>query len=154
MTPGLWLTAIKDILVLVAVGFLVYLLVSYGGNRVEKKDLAQLTEQIKANADLVIQWHKEDSDANAKRDQSLAQLHADVATPRAPVIVRIPVSQAGAMPAAPSAAAGENPHGSGTPSGCGSASQEVNIRPDLDALEMKYGEALIKCRSILDKWPH
>ncbi len=153
MTPGMWLTAIKDILVLVAIGILGWLLVSYGQNRVEKKDMKALEQRLIDNAATQTRWREEDTHANTKRDQSLAALHTAVSAPHPPVIVRIPAPQAPGLPATAGEASGAHSECGGTAGGRGGASVEVNIRPDLDALKLKYGTALIDCQAVLDKWP-
>jgi len=153
MTPGMWLTAIKDILVLVAVGVLGWLLVSYGQNRVEKKDMKALEQRIVDNAATQKRWRDEDTHANTQRDASLAQLHADVNAHSKPLIVRVPAPQTPGLPTAASEASGAHSECGGTGNGSGGPWRQIDIRPDLTALKLKYGAALIDCQAALDKWP-
>ena len=153
MSLALWLGAIKSILELVAVGVLGFLVMSYGESRVDKRDLQQLTDRITENGKTLTRWREEESHANTQRDAALAALHAAVAAHHDPIIVRVPVGEARPMPGNPGEARGEHSQCLGTGGGLGSPWAQVDIRPDLDALELKYGQALIDCKAVLDKWP-
>lgn len=153
MSPATYISLARDIIVIAVIGFLAYLLVSFGENRVEKKDFQALEQRIKDNAATEARWRKEDTDANDKRDKALAALHADVSAPHAPIIVRVPVAQTPGLPAHPGEAGNAHPECAGTGSGHGGAGTEVDRRPDVEAFKLKYGTALIDCQAVLDHWP-
>jgi len=153
VTPAAYISLARDIIVLALVGFLVYLLISFGENRVEKKDLKALEQRIVDNAATQKRWRDEDTNANTLRDASLAALHTAVAAHSKPVIVRIPAPQAPGLPAHPGEASGTPAECGGAGSGSGGPWRQIDIRPDLTALKLKYGAALIDCQAVLDKWP-
>jgi len=153
VTPAAYISLARDIIVLALVGFLVYLLISFGENRVEKKDLKALEQRIVDNAATQKRWRDEDTHANTQRDASLAQLHADVNAHSKPVIVRVPAPQAPGLPSTAGEATSAHPECGGAGSGSGGPWRQIDIRPDLTALKLKYGAALIDCKAVLDKWP-
>jgi len=153
VTPAAIYTAVRDLIVLGVLGFIVWRIYTDGANAVKVTDMAAVQKQLAANASQVAQWQKESSDANLKRESELAQVSATIGAQRAPVLVchgpasPDPVPSAAPTPdSGPTASRGFN-------AGSGASAQPVNVRPAINAVELKYERALTECRSALAKWP-
>lgn len=150
MTPSAYIALARDIIIVVALGLLIWLLVSFGSDRVKVADMKALQKQLTTNAKTETDWRKAQTDANAQRDTDLAKVVAAIGSQHAPVIVRsgpartcpLPVSTTQAS--SPPAAAGGTDVGSGV---------DRDIRPQLNAFELKAETAIADCRAALDGWP-
>jgi hypothetical protein len=152
MTVGEWITLIKDFIVLVAVGLFAVMLIQFGEDRVKRQDVVALQKQITQNASIESQWHQESLNATSTGQKAVNDLTAALAK-QPPVIVRVR-PQGGPVPAAAGAAGGCTAANPGTAAaGSGSAVQSVDLRPVLNAFELKYGTALADCRVLYDAWP-
>ena len=147
MTPGQILVLVRDVLVLGALGFVIYRIYVDGENRVRQQDMQAVEKQLATNTLEQRQWAQDIRDAEAKRIEDMEHVSAAIAAQRAPVIVRVPAG-AGTMPRASS------PPATGTACPRGPAEGPgVDIRPALNALEFKYERALADCRAVLAEWP-
>jgi hypothetical protein len=150
VTPGAIIAVIRDLIILIALGLLIWLLVSFGSDRVKVADMKALQKQITSNATTEAIWRKEQTDANTQRDTDLAKVAVGIALQRTPVIVRsgparaCPVSVAAAKASSSPAAAG------GVDAGLGG---DRDIRPQLNAFELKAETAIADCRAALEGWP-
>lgn len=144
MTPAAIIALIKDIVIVIAIGAVIYVLVAYGKDIVKVADIAAVQKQIAANAQTVAGWRQEQVNAEAKHTEELAQVSAAIGAQRSPIILQSVTPKAGTCPV-PGAAAG--------PAGPPAASGPVDIRPGINAFELKYETALADCRSALAQWP-
>lgn len=147
MTPTAVISLIKDIVIVIAIGFVVYVLVTYGKDLVKISDMKELQKQLKDNAALVEKWQKDASNADATHAAALATINSTIAGQQRPVFVRqqscpVPVS-------ANSVQAG----GQQNPSGGADQGRGIDYRPTINRFEQKYETALADCYAALDKWP-
>jgi predicted metalloprotease len=154
VTPTAIIALLRDIVIVGAIGFIVYVLITYGKDVVKIADMKAVQEQITKNAETTAQWQKEATDANTKRDADLAAVAATISSHRDPVyIVRDRPTSAGTVSANTGQASGQASGAGGTDAGVRSDRQRVDIRPEINAYELKYETALVDCYAGLDKWP-
>jgi hypothetical protein len=154
MTPTAIIALVKDVVILIAAGLAVYLCVSYGKDFVKIADMKALQVQLTQNALTETQWRKEQTDANTKRDTDLAKVADTIAGQRAPVYIMRGPASSGAVPNAACQASGPPASAGRTDAGRGSDRQPVDLRPQVNAFELKYETAIADCRAALDQWPH
>lgn len=147
MTPGQIIALVRDVVILIALGLLIWLLISYGKDVVKVSDMRAVQKQIDTNAQTEAQWRKEQTDANQARDTQIAQVGAAIASQRAPVRLCGP-TRASPLPSPTAAPSGSNTVPGGTDSGSG-----VDLRPAINAFELKYETAFASCRAALAGWP-
>jgi hypothetical protein len=148
VTPGAYIALARDIIVLIALGALIWLLVSYGKDVVKVADMKAVQQQIVANAKTEQSWRETQTNANLKHDSDLATVRAAIGAQRAPVIVRSGPPRACPVPVN-SAQAGSPP----APAGGTDPGPGVDSRPLINAFELKYETALADARKCLDSWP-
>lgn len=154
MTLTAIIALIKDLVIVAAIGLLVYVLVTYGKDIVKVADLQGLQKQITQNSKTEADWRKEQTDANTKRDVDLSKVTFAIDSQRAPVyIVRGGSSSPGPVPANHAQAGGQAAGAGGADAGRGGDSQPVDVRPQINAFELKYETAIADCRAALDSWP-
>lgn len=151
MSFTVFLSLARDFAIVGALGFIVWKLVDFGEDRIKAQDLKAVQAQIAHNVELQSQWQAKSEAADAQRTQDLADLAARIDANHQPVIVRIaphpsPVPIAAACPVSPVAASGAADNGSGGDSG-------PDVRPLINAFELKYETALAGCRAALAQWP-
>jgi hypothetical protein len=155
MTPAQIYTAVRDLVILVVIGFIAWRVYSDGENSVKAADMKAVQTQLKANSDQLAAWQKESTDANVQRATELAQVRTDIASHASqPVYVMRGPAGAGPVPSVapatgcPAAAGGSANAGPGSNPGA-----LVNVRPELEQFEQKYETALANCRDVLASWP-
>ena len=153
MTPAQIVSAVRDLAILAALGFVLWYVHRADENAAAVRDLKSDTKQLVQNQQTTDRWHQEQTDANTKSNDAMAALARAVSN-QPPVIVRVPASKAPDVPAHPGEAARPAPDEGGVPAGHGAAGQEVDRRPDIAAYELKYGAALIQGQKCYDSWPH
>lgn len=153
MTPAMIYQAVRDLLIVGALGFVLLYVHRADENANEVRNLKADTAQLVKNQADTDRWHQEQTDANTKASGDMAALTRTVLD-RPPIIVRVPAGQAATVPAHPGEASGPAPDAGGVPAGHGAAGQEVDRRPDVAAYELKYGAALIQAQKCFDSWPH
>lgn len=152
MTPGQIIALIKDLAIVVTLGLAIWLLISYGKDIVKVSDMKAVQKQLAQNAITEAQWRQEQEAANAQRDTQLAQVGAAIANQHAPVLVcRSP--NPGPVPSVPAATADAHPGIGGTDTGPGGGDKPIDIRPAINAFELKYETALADCRAAIASWP-
>lgn len=147
MTPGAIISLIKDAIIIIAIGLVVYFLINYGKDIVKISDMKALQKQIQANADTIEKWRKESIDADTKRSADLAQVAATIDKQHTPVFVRNPPGSC-TVPSTTSKAGDQPSQPAGSDQGRG-----IDYRPAVNQYESKYSTALIECYAALDKWP-
>lgn len=147
MTPPAIYTLVKDLIILAALGFVIFKLIDYGEDRVKKQDLAAVSKQIDANAAQVTAWTRQRESADAQAKSDMADISARIGAQRAPIIVRVPAG-ASTVPGIAATSVCPTPEGGGSDNGSG-----VDIRASINAFELKYEGALTQCRAVLAAWP-
>jgi hypothetical protein len=147
MTPAAIIALIKDAVIVIALGAVAYMLITYGKDIVKVQDVKDLQKQLTHNAEQAAAWQKESTDADTKHVATLAQIAGTIDKQRTPVFVRGP-SCPSAVPPDPGKAGGQ-PGASGTTD----AGRGVDYRPTVNQFELKYETALADCYTALDKWP-
>lgn len=148
MTPAAIIALVRDVVILVALAALIYLLITYGKDVVKVADMKAVQQQLTANAQTQAQWAAEARDADLKRSQDLDKVTGAISAQRAPVFVRsgpasaCPVSQPAAQAASRPPAAGGDEPGAGE-----------DLRPALNAYEVRLETVIADCRNALEKWP-
>lgn len=147
MTPAAYIALARDIVILIALGLLIWLLVAFGRDMIKVKDMKAVQAQIAQNSQQVAQWAQEARDAQTQRTQDMAQVSAAIAAQHAPIVLRgpssaCPVPRDSAEAPSQSAAPGSADTGSG-----------VDLRPAISGFELKYETALADCRQALASWP-
>lgn len=149
MTPAAYIALARDIGIALALAFLVWKIYGAGENAVKVADLRALQFQIAEQAKTVEDWRQENTNANDQLSRDLASLHTPAAdkppvwlcdrpaSPRSPVL---------STPAASTGSAHPAPGGS-------DAGRGRDIRPQVEALKLKYETALAECRAVLAQWP-
>jgi hypothetical protein len=147
VTPAAIISLVKDIVIVAAIGFLVFIFVTYGKDVVKVADMKAVQKQLTENSATIARWQKESTDADANHVSVLAQITASIDKQRAPVFVRGPTCP-NAVPA-PAPKAGDStsaPRVVDTGRG-------IDYRPVINQFELKYETALTDCYTALDKWP-
>lgn len=149
MTPGMYIALARDIGIALALGFLVWKIYNAGENAVKVSDLKALQFQIAEQAKTVEDWHQESTNANDQLSRDLASLHAP-APDKPPVwLCNVPASPGRAVLPTPAASTDSaHPALGGTDDG-----RRRDIRPQVEALKLKYETALAECRSVIAQWP-
>lgn len=150
MTPGQIISLIRDAVVVVAIGIILWLVYRGGEDRVKASDLKALQKQLDKQAQIADTWHKEATDANDKLTQTLATINA------APVVVHDWVRQPAcrpvlSAPTGPASAPRPDPTGV-QPERGGDA--EADRRDSIVAeFKARWSTELATCQSFLDQWP-
>lgn len=156
MTPGEIVALIKDLVILAAVAVLAWLLITFGKDLVKVSDMKAFQKQLAASQALETQWRSNQDNANLKRDQALAQVNASIAAQHAPVLLCRQPPTPHALPAVPAQTAGSGASPGGPDAGPGGdpgAPDPVDVRPAINAFEIKYEKPLADCQAVLDGWP-
>lgn len=152
MTPGAIIALVRDLVIVIALGLLIWLLISYGKDMVKVSDMKAVQKQLDANTKQVAQWSQEASNAQTQRTQDLAQVSAAIAAHSQPIVVlRDRPASPGTVSSTPASASGQSA-ACGSADG-GSGKDTVDIRPDISAFERKYESALADCRAAVASWP-
>jgi hypothetical protein len=148
MTPSAIIALVKDAVIIIAIGLIAYVLITYGMDVVKVSDMKAVEKQITQNAADAARWQKEASDANTKRDADLAAVAATISSHRDPVYLVRNAPRAEPVPGHPSKTGDQASGTGGTDAG-----SRINRRPDINAYEMKVETALADCYAGLDQWP-
>lgn len=155
MTPSQVIALIRDVLILAALGFLVWWIWRSGEDRVKVTDMAAVQKQLAANARTLEQWKAQSTQAETQHAADLETIRSTLAQHSAPILVRVPAPAAGpyALPGASPAPRCEPAGAGGDHGATGGGSRTVDIRPAVTAVEERAEEALADCRAALAKWP-
>jgi hypothetical protein len=155
MTPSQILAIARDVVILAALGFVVWWIWRSGEDRIKVQDITAVQEQLKANAKQLADWKKESADADAQRATDLQGVR-DLIAHGKPLVVRLAPAAPGpgAVPGAATGASGGAACPGSADAGSGSGTRTVDLRPAIAALETRYETALADCRAVLAKWPH
>lgn len=154
MTPGEIITLVKDVIILIALGLLIWLLITFGKDLVKVQDMKDFQKQLQQNTALEAKWHKDQIDANDKHDRDLQGVTSAIAQQRAPVLVchNAAPKQLPANP--PSAGAGPTQPGPVDPGPrVDSEPTVVDIRPQLNRFEVAVEKIVADCRRAVESWP-
>jgi hypothetical protein len=142
-----WLTIARDVVIVGALGFIAWYLHHTGANSVKLADFQAVQKQLAANHQIEQQNAQAAAQAQVTHDQELLALNARIAGQHAPILL-CQSPHPSPVPAAP--ATPESPH---TASGTANTATRVDIRPAIDAFELKFESALADCRQTLASWP-
>lgn len=148
MTPTAIIALARDLIILVALGLLIYLLISYGKDLVKVNDMKAVTAQLQRNTQQQAQWRKEQADADAQHDLDLAAVTNTIGANQRPVYILRGPPNTCVVPAVPGKTGGDNPKGGRADQGPGGDS-----RAAINALELKYEAAFADCRRLDQGWP-
>lgn len=76
MTPAAIYTAVRDFLIVAAIGFLIYRVYTDGKNAVHAEQLTELQKQIGEQAKTLKQWHTDTTNANTELAASIGRINA------------------------------------------------------------------------------
>lgn len=141
MTPGQYIALARDVLIVAALGFVIWFLYHSGRQAAQVAQMEALEKQVQANAHQEMIWQQEHNDALAELSSELSSINGSIARNHTPVIVQNRPS--GGVPGDPAKAANQPPESGG-----------VDIRSGVNAFESKYETALAECRAALASWPH
>jgi hypothetical protein len=156
MTPAQIVSAVRDLVILLALGAVLWYVHRADENAFKVADLTAVTKQLNTNAATAARYSKEASDAQSTLAQQMAATAAAVSSQSAPVLL-CPAAPGPRAVSGPTARAAGQPASPGRPNTGprgDSVVAQVDIRPELNAFELKYEDALSSCRSVLDQWPH
>lgn len=150
MSPTLIIAIVRDVAIVGALIFIVWWIRTSGANAVKVSDMQAVQKQIAAQATQQAQWAQEARNAAIQRTQDMAQVTAAIGAQRAPILVQ-PATQPACpdhLPASPAASSSSTAGSGGIISGAGR-----DIRPAINAFELKYETALADCRAAIASWP-
>ena len=154
MTPAAIYAAVRDVLILAVIGFIAFKVYELGADQVKVADMKAVQKQLSSNAAQAAAWQKESSDANAQRAQDLEDVRAAVAAHGSePVYIVRNAPSGGAVPAPAAAAGCGRPASGGTDAGPRGDPLAVDVRPAINAFELKYETVLANCRAAIASWP-
>lgn len=152
MTPAAYIALARDIVILIALGLLIWLLIVFGRDMVKVSDMKAVQKQITQNAITEAQWRQEQANANTQRDAQLAQVGAAIANQHAPVLVCRP-SHPSPVPSHPAEAPSSPPAAGGTDAATRSDPESIDVRPAINAYELGVEKVVADCRAALAGWP-
>jgi hypothetical protein len=149
-----YLTAVKDVLILIGVGLVLWFVWRAGTDHVGKKELSDLQAQISAQGKQVAVWRQESNDAQTKLSQDMQRINTAASTP---VIHRWvcqqPSPKSSVLPPASGKAGPVISSGGGFQSGTGAV--PGNDWRDLAtaAFKQRWETVLAECRAEDNQWP-
>jgi hypothetical protein len=149
MTFSAYLSLARDLLIVSALGYILWVVHSQAENSVKVADMQAVEKQVLANAQTLSRWSQEAHDAEVKRETDMAGVTALIGAQHAPIRLCIPPK---ASPGTVSGNPASTPSGTAASGGTDAGSGE-DIRPAINAYELKYESALASCRSVLSQWP-
>lgn len=150
MTVSAIIALVRDIAILIALGFIIWWIRSEGENTVKLADLQAVQKQLDTQSKEVSQWHQEALDAQNQHTQDLAQVTAAIGAQRQPVrLCNAP--RPDPVPAHPAAATSDTAGTGGIISSARDDSRDV--RPDLNAFELRIEKTVADCRLLQQSWP-
>lgn len=153
MSPVAVIALVRDILIVVALAFVVWWIRHDGVNSAKVGDLQAIQSQLADNALRQQKIAQEVSNAQAQHTQDLQTISAAIASHSAePVRVCVSPSPS-AVHGIPTASSANPAAGRSVDPGPGVAVPPIDIRPGLIAFEQHYENALADCRQALAQWP-
>ena len=148
MTPAQIIALVRDAAIVAALAFILWYVHRADVNSIAVADFKAVQKQVETNAKTISQWHQEAQDAEIKRQQDMDRVSSSIASQHAPIVLRVPPSSS-TVPGNPPSPSGGSACTGGSTEGPG-----VDLRPQINAFESKYEEALGQCRAVLASWPH
>ena len=148
MTPAQIIALVRDGLIVGALAFILWYVHRADVNAIAVADFKAVQKQVETNAKTLSKWHQEAQDAEVQRQKDMDRVSSSIASQHAPIVLRIPTGSS-TVPGNPS-----SPSGSSACSGGSTEGPGVDLRPQINAFESKYEEALGQCRAVLASWPH
>lgn len=149
-----YFTMAKDLVILIALGAVLYLVYRGGEDRVRAKDLQGLQDQMKAQGRILEGWRTESKDANDKLAKDVAAINAAAANPVKHTWV---CTQSGGKPTVLSGSAGQadsgHPAGGGVQPGPGEAIDGDRRDAIVAGFKQRWETTLAGCRAEDAQWP-
>lgn len=148
MTPATYIALARDLIILIALGLLIWLLISFGRDTIKVADMQIVQKQLDANSKTLARWAQEARDAQDQRTRDLDKVSAAIGAQRAPIVVLRDPSRPSALSAVPAPTPGQPAQTRGT-----DASAGINIRGEINRFELRTESAIAECRAGLAEWP-
>lgn len=154
MTPSLYLAAARDIVILAAIGLLLWWVYRSGQNAVKASDLKGLQSEIQQQAKTLSDWRKEATDANEQLSQDVSAINAAAAIPVQHVWVRDTSCPQPAVLPTPAGKANGEPAAAGP--------VQPGVRTDAEAdrrdaivgdFKQRWETTIAQCRALDAQWP-
>ena len=162
MTPAQILAIVKDVVIVLAVGFLLWFVYHTGQNSVKTEDIKALQQRIEDNARTETQWRNDKTAADKQLASDVAAINSAAQLPKPPVWV-CNSNNRGSVPAVAGKADSSNSRVGTIERGSGSGAdatieavstdEPYDARPAIEEVKKKYETVLAECRSVLDQWP-
>lgn len=160
MTPGMWLAAIKDIIIVIAIIFIGWFVWHAGQQNVHVDDFKALQKNIQQNAQQEESWRADKSIADQKLASDVAKINSPggvSSAPTKPVFVCSYPASSGKLPAHPGPTVDSGATTGTAVAGPGQGSQPAPVvfdaRSQLEEFKAKYETSLAECRNMFDTWP-
>lgn len=150
MTLSAYIALARDLIILIALAALIWLLVSYGKDVIKVHDMTAVSKQIAQNATTEAQWRQKADNAQVQLTTELADLRSRIDAQHTPVIVHTGPAHTCPVPGPATTSASSPPAGGTADAGSGG---DIDVRPSINAFELKYEKALADCRAALASWP-
>jgi hypothetical protein len=150
MTPAAIYTGVRDLLIIVAIGFVLWKVYHAGVDANQVKDLQTTLSQVQVQGEQRQQWQQKQDDAETQHAKDLAAINARLDEQHTPVVVHL-VAQPGTSQVLPSPAS--PPTGAAPGRGGADAGSGIDLRPWINAFEAKYEQEFADCRRLRDSWP-
>jgi hypothetical protein len=145
---------IRDAIILIALGFIVWWIRTDAVKSIKIADLKAVQSQLADNALRQAQFAQEAIHAQDQHTQDLQTISAAIASHSASPVLLCQSPDPSPMHGV-SPTSGAQPAASGkTDPGSGSPPAPVNIRNSVTGFEQEYENALADCRQALASWPH
>lgn len=149
LTIAQWITVARDVFVVAALGWILFYIHRAEQNAVKVADMQAVQKQLSDNVAQEAKWEQQRENAEAQQTVDMQAVATAVAQQHSPVIVRVPAGPS-PVPRDPGSPAGGTAGAGSTQPGPGAS---IDVRPALNAFELKYEAYLAECRSILKEWP-
>lgn len=154
MSPAAIFSLVKDGLIAIAIGVLIYMVYRAGEDRVHAKDIQGLQDQIKRQGDILADWRKEAFDAQEKLASDVAAINAAPALQHRWLCSQPTNSPKPAvLPGAAGQADSSDPTGGGVQPGRGTDADGARRDAILDAFKKRWEIVLAGCRAEDAQWP-
>jgi len=147
MTPGQIIALVRDAIIVIGIGLLLWMVRESGKNADIKEDMKAMQKQLQLNAQLSGKWESERITAEAQRYADMQTVTNAINSHREPVRLCNAPSPGGVSPS-PSTPAGDTSGPRRLAEGPGE-----DIRPAINAFAIKYESYLAACRTVLAQWP-
>lgn len=148
MSIGAIITLVRDFLIVGALGFVVWRIYHDGENAVKVADIKAVATQIAANAKQQAQYAAQTQSAQETHSAEIQAVSAAIAANNKPVYIMRGPPSTGSVSSVPAQAASCPAEPVPDDKRAGS-----DIRPELQAFELRYEGFFATCREVMAQWP-